>query len=48
MKTIWIEHDNGIKGQHGVSEEEISSESEIDNLIKDYENCGIIVYGWRY
>jgi len=48
METIWIEHDNGIKGQHGFSEEEISSEVEIDALIKSYEDCGIVVYGWIY
>jgi len=48
MKTIWIEHDNGIKGQHGFSEEEIFSDSEIETIVKDYENCGITVYGWRF
>lgn len=48
MEKIWIEHDNGIKGQHGFSEEEISAEAEIDALIKSYEDCGITVYGWCY
>lgn len=48
MMEIWIEHDNGIKGQHGFSEEEITSESEIDALIKSYEDCGITVYRWSY
>ena len=48
MKTIWIEHDNKLKGQHGFSEEEISSETEIESLVKEYEDCGIVVYGWRY
>lgn len=48
MKQIWIEYDNGIKGQHGFSEEEISSESEIEALIKSYEDCGIAVYGWSF
>lgn len=48
MKTIWIEHDNGIKGQHGFSEEEISSESDIKDVIKSYEDCGIVVYRWRF
>lgn len=48
MIQIWIEHDNGIKDQHGFSEEEISSEAEIEPLIKSYENFGITVYGWSY
>lgn len=48
IKTIWIEHDNGIQGQHGFSEEKISSEAEINDLIKSYENCRITVYGWYY
>lgn len=48
MIQILIEHDNGIKGQHGFSEEEISSESEIESLIKSYEDCGITVYGWSF
>lgn len=48
MKQIWIEHDNGIKGQHGFSEEEISSESEIESVIKNYKDCEITVYGWSY
>jgi len=48
MKQIYIEHDNGIKDQYGFSVEEISSESEIKTLIKSYEDCGIVVYGWGY
>ena len=48
MKRIWIEHDNGITDQHGFSEEDISSESEIESVIKSYEACGIVVYGWSF
>ena len=48
MKQVLIEHDNGIKGQHGFSEEEISSETEIESLIKSYEYCGIVVYRWSF
>lgn len=48
MIPVLIEHDNGIKGQHGFSEEEISSESEIEILIKSYEDCGITVYRWSF
>lgn len=46
MKLLVIEHDNGVKGQHGFSDEEIFSESEIKNVIKSYEYHGITVYGW--
>lgn len=38
---IW--HDNGIKGQNGYSEEEISKVSEIDDILAEYENAGITV-----
>ena len=48
MKSLVIEHDNGIKGQHGFSEEEISSKSEIKSIIKSYEDYGITIYGWMY
>lgn len=47
MKTLVIENDNGIRGQHGFSDEKIFSESEIENVIKNYENHGITVYSWE-
>ncbi len=48
MKTVLIKHDNGIKGQHGFSEKKIFSDSEIKTIIKNYEKCGITVYGWEF
>lgn len=47
MKTLIIEHDNGVRGQHGFSDEEIFSKSEIESVVKSYEGHGIIVYGWK-
>ena len=47
MKLLVIENDNGVKGQHGFSDEEILSDHEIDSVIKSYENHGITVYGWK-
>lgn len=47
MKSLVIEHDNGVRGQHGFSDEEIFLKSEIENIIKSYEDRGIIVYGWK-
>lgn len=46
MKIMWIEHDNGIKGQHGFSDEEIFLDSEIETIIEKYKNRGITVYRW--
>lgn len=43
MKSLVIEHDNGVRGQHGFSDEEIFLKSEIESVIKSYEDCGIIV-----
>lgn len=45
MKLV-IEHDNGVKGQWGVTEHEIKDKSEIESIIKSYHNCEIVVYDY--
>lgn len=46
-KLLVIEHDNGIKGQHGFTEEPINSDLEIEAVIESYKECGIVVYAWE-
>ena len=44
--TLTIIHDNGIKGQYGASDEEIKDKSEIEAIIKGYQDVGITVYDY--
>lgn len=44
MKEILIEHDNGVKGRRGVTEYEINSYSDIETILKGYDDLGVIVY----
>lgn len=47
-KTLYlvIEHDNGIKGQHGFSDYEVASVEEAEEIVKSYKNDGITVYNY--
>ena len=42
--TILVEHDNGISGQHGISEDEISTLEDLLTLIQNYIQAGSCVY----
>lgn len=42
--TVLVEHDNGIMGQHGVSEDNITTLEELPSLIKNYLQAGSCVY----
>ena len=42
--TILVEHDNGISGQHGISEDEISTLEDLFPLIQNYIQAGSCVY----
>lgn len=44
MKTLIIEHDNGVSGQVGFSEHIVENESDAKCVISDYENKGIFIY----
>lgn len=41
---ILVEHDNGISGQHGISEDEISTLEDLLPLIQNYIQAGSCVY----
>jgi hypothetical protein len=41
-----VEHDNGILGQHGFSDHDIKSESEVANIIYSYAKAGCTVYNY--
>lgn len=42
--TVLVEHDNGIRGQHGISEDNIPTLEELPSLIKNYIQAGSCVY----
>lgn len=42
--TILVEHDNGINGAHGFSEDEISTLEDLLPLIQNYIQAGSCVY----
>lgn len=42
--TILVEHDNGIGGVHGFSEDEISTLEDLLPLIQNYIQAGSCVY----
>ena len=41
---ILVEHDNGISGRHGISEDEISTLEDLLPLIQNYIQAGTCVY----
>lgn len=41
---ILVEHDNGVSGQHGISEDEISTLEDLLPLIQNYIQAGSCVY----
>lgn len=41
---ILVEHDNGFSGQHGISEDEISTLEDLLPLIQNYIQAGSCVY----
>lgn len=41
---ILVEHDNGISGRHGISEDEISTLEDLLPLIQNYIQAGSCVY----
>ena len=41
---ILVEHNNGISGQHGISEDEISTLEDLLPLIQNYIQAGSCVY----
>ena len=41
---ILVEHDNGISGRHGISEDEISTLEDLLLLIQNYIQAGSCVY----
>ena len=42
--TILVEHDNGFRGQHGISEDSITTLEELPSLIQNYIQAGSCVY----
>ena len=42
--TILVEHDNGINGAHGFSEDEISTLEDLLPLIQNHIQAGSCVY----
>lgn len=42
--TILVEHNNGINGAHGFSEDEISTLEDLLPLIQNYIQAGSCVY----
>ena len=41
---VLVEHDNGIRGQHGNSEDNIATLDELPSLIQSYIQAGSCVY----
>ena len=41
---ILVEHDNGISGRHGISEDEISTLEDLLPLVQNYIQAGSCVY----
>lgn len=42
--TVLVEHDNGIKGQRGISEDTIATLEDLLPLIHNYIQAGSCVY----
>lgn len=42
--TVLVEHDNGFRGQHGISEDNIATLDELPSLIQSYIQAGSCVY----
>ena len=42
--TVLVEHDNGVMGQHGISEDNITTLEELPSLNKSYLQAGSCVY----
>lgn len=42
--TVLVEHDNGVRGQHGISEDNIATLDELPSLIQSYIQAGSCVY----
>ena len=42
--TILVEHDNDFRGQHGISEDSITTLEELPSLIQNYIQAGSCVY----
>lgn len=42
--TVLVEHDNGIKGQRGISEDTIATLEDLLPLIQNYIQAGSCVY----
>lgn len=41
---VLVEHDNGFRGQHGISEDNIATLDELPSLIQSYIQAGSCVY----
>lgn len=41
---VLVEHDNGFRGQHGISEDNIAALDELPSLIQSYIQAGSCVY----
>lgn len=42
--TVLVEHDNGFRGQHGISEDNIAILDDLPSLIQSYIQAGSCVY----
>ena len=42
--TVLVEHDNGFRGYHGISEDNIATLDELPSLIQKYIQAGSCVY----
>lgn len=42
--TVLVEHDNGFRGQHDISEDNIAILDELPSLIQSYIQAGSCVY----
>lgn len=41
---VLVEHDNGFRGQHGISEDNIATLDELPSLIQSYIQAGSCIY----
>lgn len=42
--TVLVEHDNGFRGKHGISEDNIATLDELPSLIQSYIQAGSCIY----
>lgn len=42
--TVLVEHDNGVMGQYGISEDNITTLEELPSLIQKYIQAGSCIY----